>query len=427
MNVLILGGGGREHALAWKIAQSPLLNKLFVAPGNAGTGEVAQNLDVDVNDFKGIAHIIEEKAIDLLIVGPEAPLVGGIKDFFKQDSRFDNLSVFGPDKMGAKLEGSKDWAKSFMEKHNIPTASYKTFFKNELNQAFDYLEHINPPYVLKADGLAGGKGVVICENLQKAREELKAMLNEEKFGDASRKVVIEEFLSGIELSVFVITDGSNYKILPAAKDYKRVGEGDTGLNTGGMGSVSPVPFVDKEFMDKVEKRIIKPTIDGLKHEKIDYNGFIFFGLMNVANNPFIIEYNVRMGDPEAESIIPRIDSDLLELINASADKTLEEKSIEIDTRYSVAVMLTSGGYPGKYEKGKVIKGIDDFEDGLVFHAGTKQKEQVITSGGRVIAVNGIGASLEKALRIAYQGCELIDFDGKYYRKDLGQDLKQYIK
>lgn len=427
MNVLILGGGGREHALAWKIKQSPLLNKLFVAPGNAGTGEISENIDISVDDFKGIANLAEKKAIDMLIVGPEAPLVGGVRDFFQQDSRFSNLSVFGPDKKGAQLEGSKDWAKTFMEKHGIPTAKHKTFTREELNQAFEYLEHMNPPYVLKADGLAGGKGVVICKKLQEAREELKTMLKEKKFGDASGKVVIEEFLSGIELSVFAITDGTNYKLLPSAKDYKRVGEGDTGLNTGGMGAISPVPFADKEFMEKVEKRIIKPTIQGLNAEKIDYNGFIFFGLMNVDNNPLVVEYNVRMGDPEAESIIPRIDSDLLELIKASTSKTLEEISIEIDNRYSVAVMLISGGYPGKYEKGKVIKGIDDFENGLVFHAGTKQKEQVITSGGRVMAINGVGANLEKALSVAYQGCELIDFDGKYYRKDLGQDLIQYIK
>jgi len=426
MNVLILGAGGREHALAWKIKQSTALKKLFVAPGNAGTNEIANNIDLDVDDFQGIGELVIKESIDIVVVGPEAPLVKGIKDYFQKDNRLKTVAVFGPGKQGAMLEGSKDWAKTFMERYQIPTASHRTFSKNELEKAFAYLNSIKAPYVLKADGLAAGKGVVICETIQQAQDELTEMLEKSKFGEASEKVVIEEFLSGMELSVFVITDGKHYKLLPAAKDYKRIGEGDTGLNTGGMGAISPVPFAGDDFMKKVEDQIIKPTISGLQKEQIGYTGFIFFGLMKVENNPFVIEYNVRMGDPEAESIIPRIESDLLDLLHAATNETLSEKSLKMDPRYSASVMLASGGYPGKYEKGKSINGMADVENAFIFHAGTKHNQTIETSGGRVLAITGMALSLEEALQKAYYGCEAINFEGKYFRKDLGQDLMKYL-
>lgn len=426
MNVLVIGGGGREHALAWKIKQSPLLNNLYVAPGNGGTKRIANNISLAVDDFEQIKTLVMDKSIDLVVVGPEAPLVKGIKDFFQSDERLKHLPVFGPDSEGAILEGSKDWAKNFMEKYNIPTAPYKTFHKREPDKALEYLENLTPPYVIKADGLAAGKGVVICHDKQQAHSELASMLERDKFGEASRKVVIEKFLEGIELSVFVITDGWDYKILPSAKDYKRVGEGDTGLNTGGMGSISPVPFAGKDFMDKVEQRIIQPTIRGLQEEKIDYKGFLFFGLMKVDDDPYMIEYNVRMGDPEAESIIPRMETDLLDLMYASTTGHLKEKSLVIDPRHSVSVMLVSGGYPGKYEKGKKITGISQVKNSLIFHAGTKENNYPETSGGRVIAVTGMGDSLETALEETYAGCKVIHFEGKFYRKDIGQDMLKYL-
>ena len=426
MNVLVIGGGGREHAIAWKIKQSPLLRNLYVVPGNGGTKSIAHNISIAVDDFEQIKTQVLSKSIDLVVVGPEAPLVKGIKDFFQNDERLTHIPVFGPDSKGANLEGSKDWAKSFMEKYNIPTAPYKTFHKKEPNKALEYLENLTPPYVIKADGLAAGKGVVICHDKQQAHSELTSMLEHDKFGEASRKVVIEKFLEGIELSVFVITDGSDYKILPSAKDYKRVGEGDTGLNTGGMGSISPVPFAGKDFMDKVEQRIIQPTIKGLQEERIDYKGFIFFGLMKVDDDPYMIEYNARMGDPEAESIIPRIKTDLLDLMHASATGHLKEKSLAIDPRHSVSVMLVSGGYPGKYEKGKEITGISQGQNSLIFHAGTKENAHLETSGGRVMAITGMGDSLEAALEETYAGCKNVHFEGKYYRKDIGQDLLKYL-
>lgn len=427
MNVLVIGGGGREHAIAWKIKQSPLLNNLYVVPGNGGTKNIAHNISLADDDFEQIKTLAVDKSIGMVVAGPEAPLVKGMKDFFQNDEKLKQILFFGPDRKGAALEGSKDWAKNFMKKYGIPTASHKTFNKKELNKALEYLESLTPPYVIKADGLAAGKGVVICHDKQQARSELMAMLEHDKFGKASHKVVIEEFLEGIELSVFVITDGNDYIILPSAKDYKRVGEGDTGLNTGGMGSVSPVPFAGKEFMDKVEQRIIQPTIKGLQEEKIDYKGFIFFGLMKVGNDPYMIEYNVRMGDPEAEAIIPRLDTDLLELMAASSSGHLNEKSLKIDPRYSASVMLVSGGYPEKYEKGKKITGISRVENSIAFHAGTKENDQIETSGGRVIAVTGMGESLENALENAYAGCDSINFEGKYYRKDIGNDLMKYLK
>lgn len=428
MKILIIGGGGREHALAWKIEQSPMLEKLYIAPGNAGTASIGQNINLDINDFGNIRDFVLQKAITLVIVGPEAPLVNGLKDFFDSDATLSHIPVFGPGMEGARLEGSKERAKQFMKKHHIPTAGYQAFGKDELEKALSYLETIPPPYVLKADGLAGGKGVVICEDIKQAAGEVTAMLRDAKFGEASSKVVIEEFMKGIELSVFVITDGTTYRMLPAAKDYKRVGEEDTGLNTGGMGSVSPVPFVDETFMKKVEEQIIKPTIEGLKKEHVDYTGFIFFGLMNMDNNPYVVEYNARMGDPEAESVIPRIRSDLLELIDAATKGKLREKSVDIDQRYSTSVMLVSGGYPGKYAKGIGIDGLEKVSDSIIFHAGTKNdNNQTVTSGGRVIAVTGMDDSMEAALENAYRACQTINFEGKYYRKDIGYDLIKYMK
>ena len=424
MKILLLGSGGREHAIAWKLAQSSKLTKLFIAPGNAGTAKEGTNVDLKISDHKAIKEFVLKENIDMLIVGPEAPLVAGIHDFFLKDEDLKNIGVVGPQSKAAMLEGSKDFAKEFMKRNNIPTALYKTINIDNLTDGFKYLESLKPPYVLKADGLAAGKGVLICQSLVEAKSELNAMIADAKFGDASSKVVIEEFLSGIELSVFVLTDGDSYKILPVAKDYKRIGEGDTGLNTGGMGSISHVPFADDEFMKKIEDRIIKPTIDGLKSENIPYKGFIFFGLINVNNNPFVIEYNVRMGDPEAESVIPRIKSDLLELFSGVANNNLHEKEIKIDEKYTAAIMLVSGGYPGSYETGKEILGLDKTEDCVIFHAGTKsESDKILTSGGRVLAVTSYGKSMGEALEKSYKNAELLSFEGSYYRSDLGFDLK----
>jgi len=425
MNILIIGSGGREHALAWKLIQSPKLKKLYTAPGNAGTGECGTNVNINVSDFKLVKQFVLENDINMVIVGPEAPLVNGFHDNFLEDNLLKSIPVIGPIRKAAMLEGSKDFAKEFMKKYDIPTADFKTFDIKSLNVAYDFLETMKPPYVLKADGLAAGKGVLICESLEIAKNELKEMIENTKFGEASKKVVIEEFLDGIELSVFVLTDGLSYKILPSAKDYKRIGEGDTGLNTGGMGSISPVPFADKTFMDKVEQRIIKPTIEGLNSEGIVYKGFIFFGLINVNGNPLVIEYNVRMGDPEAESVIPRIKSDLLELFEGVADGNLNEKRIEIEEKYSTAIFLVSGGYPGSYDKGIEISGLDKTDKSLLFHAGTtKEKDSGIvkTNGGRVIAISSFGDTMEEALGKSYKTAEAINFEGKYYRKDLGKDL-----
>ena len=422
MNILIIGGGGREHALAWKIAQSPQLESLFIAPGNAGTAEVGTNVPIGVEDFAGIKKLVLDEGIDLVVVGPEVPLVAGITDFFKADLYLRNVAVIGPDKKGAELEGSKDVAKVFMEDYNIPTGQFRTFIDYTVSDGKDYLATLEPPYVLKADGLAAGKGVLIIDNLEEAQQELENML-QGKFGEASKKVVVEEHLAGIELSVFVLTDGEGYVILPEAKDYKRIGEGDTGLNTGGMGAISPVPFAGKAFLEKVEERIVKPTIKGLKQQRIDYKGFIFIGLMNKGGDPYVIEYNVRMGDPESEVILPRIKSDFVELLKATADGKLSEMEIELDERTVSTVMLVSGGYPGSYKKGKEISGIDQVEGSVVFHAGTKSDgEKVLTSGGRVIALSSYGASMKEALEASYRNAELIQFEGKYYRSDIGFDL-----
>ena len=426
MNILILGSGGREYAMAWKIAQSPKTDKLFIAPGNAGTSNLGTNLPLDTSEFAFIKQAVVEHDINLVVVGPEAPLVQGIHDYFLEDEYLKNIKIVGPVKAGAMLEGSKDFAKQFMMRHGIPTAAYQTFNHENLEEGFLFLESLNAPYVLKADGLAAGKGVVILNDLEKAKAELKSMIEDSKFGDASTKVVIEEFLSGIELSVFVLTDGNSYVILPEAKDYKRIGEGDTGLNTGGMGSISPVPFATKEFMDIVETKIIKPTVEGLKKDAISYQGFIFFGLIKVDNEPYVIEYNCRLGDPETESIIPRINSDLVELLVATAEGTLDKQTISIDEQYAATVMLVSGGYPGSYEKGKVISGLNSVNNCIIFHAGTGtdvENNAVKTCGGRVIAVSALGATMEEALNNAYQNAALIQFDGKTLRTDIGFDLK----
>jgi phosphoribosylamine--glycine ligase len=425
MNTLVLGSGGREHALAWKIAESPLNNKLYIAPGNAGTRNVGTNIPVDLDDFKAIGHIAIENDIDLVVVGPEAPLVNGIHDYFLSRDELRSISVIGPVKSGAILEGSKDFAKSFMKKYNIPTAASETFTKDNFDEGLMHLETLKAPFVLKADGLAAGKGVLIIDNLEEAKRELSEMLNDSKFGEASSKVVIEEFLSGIELSVFVLTDGKNYKLLPKAKDYKRIGEGDTGLNTGGMGSISPVSFVNPEFLKKIEDQIVKPTIDGLQKEGIDYKGFIFFGLIKVENDPFVIEYNCRMGDPEAESVIPRIKSDLLELFAAVGNQTLNEHEIKFDERHAATVMLVAGGYPEKYQKGNFITIPENLADCILFHSGTTvdvETGMVKTNGGRVIAVTSYGRSMKEALNNTYKNVDLIDFKNKYFRKDLGFDL-----
>lgn len=425
MNILILGSGGREHAIAWKIAQSPKIKNIFIAPGNAGTRNVGTNIPVELNDFNSIKMLVVENDVDMVIVGPEAPLVDGIYDYFIGDPILKDIPVIGPSKAGALLEGSKSFAKDFMAKHNIPTAAYRTFNSTNLEEGYLFLESLKPPFVLKADGLAAGKGVLIIEDIEEAKSELKSMITEQKFGEASANVVIEEFLSGIELSVFVLTDGEGWVVLPEAKDYKRIGEADTGLNTGGMGSISPVPFATEEFMQKVKERIIAPTVKGLASDSIDYKGFIFFGLINVEGNPYVIEYNCRMGDPEAESVIPRIKTDIVDLFEATANGTLADAEIEFDQRTAAAIMLVSGGYPEHYEKGKVISGIENVNNCIVFHAGTAtdiENNSVKTNGGRVIAVTSLGNSLNNALEQAYANVDLIDFEGKYVRTDLGFDL-----
>ncbi|WP_339665958.1 phosphoribosylamine--glycine ligase [Maribacter arcticus] len=423
MNILILGSGGREHTFAWKLSQSNKLSKLFVAPGNAGTAEIAINVPIGVNDFEAIKKLVLKESIELVLVGPEDPLVNGIHDFFLNDNELNNVAVIGPEKLAATLEGSKEFAKEFMMRHQIPTAQYKSFTSDTVNQGFKFLEELNPPYVLKADGLAAGKGVIILNDLNEAKIELKAMLVDKKFGSASATVVIEEFLDGIELSVFVLTDGDSYKVLPTAKDYKRIGEGDTGLNTGGMGAISPVPFASKEFMDKIEHRIVKPTVEGLKKDKMPYKGFIFIGLIKVGEDPKVIEYNVRMGDPETEVVLPRIKNDLVELLQAVANEKLSEVELLLDDRTATTVMTVSGGYPGSYEKEKEIKGIETIEDSLVFHAGTTIKNgKVVTNGGRVLAITSFGLDFKSALSKSYHNVEKLSFEGMNYRKDLGFDL-----
>jgi len=423
MNILILGSGGREHAFAWKLAQSKKDPKLFIAPGNAGTSQFGTNVDMSATDFAAIKKFVLDNTITMVVVGPEDPLVKGIHDFFLADEALKHIPVIGPGREGAQLEGSKDFSKQFMIRHNIPTAQYQTFTKETLAQGLKFLETLSPPYVLKADGLAAGKGVVIPTTLAEAKAELSDMLANAKFGNASAKVVIEEFLKGIELSVFVLTDGVSYKILPSAKDYKRIGEGDTGLNTGGMGAVSPVPFADEAFLSKVEERVVIPTVNGLKKEGILYKGFIFIGLMNTNGDPFVIEYNCRMGDPETEVVLPRIKSDLLELFDGVANVTLSQKTIEVDQRVASTVMLVAGGYPGDYEKGKVISGLDKVKDSIVFHAGTKEEnEKVLTNGGRIMAVTSLAATMEQALNSSFANAEVITYEGKYYRKDIGNDL-----
>jgi phosphoribosylamine--glycine ligase len=423
MRILLLGSGGREHALAWKIAQSSMLEELFIAPGNAGTRQHGKNVNIDPLNFEQVKTFVLENNIELVLVGPEEPLVNGIHDFFLADEQLSKIAVVGPGKVGAQLEGSKDFAKQFMQRHNIPTAKYATFTKDTLENGYRFLEGTKAPYVLKADGLAAGKGVVILEDLQEAKDELKSMLADAKFGEASTRVVIEQFLKGIELSVFVITDGDSYKILPEAKDYKRIGEGDTGLNTGGMGAVSPVPFADNTFKDKIENQIIIPTIKGLKAEKILYKGFIFFGLINVKGEPYVIEYNCRMGDPETEVVIPRLRSDLLDLLEGVATNTLSERDIQFTEQCAATVMMVSGGYPESYQKGKQIFGINTVTESIVFHAGTSADGPSITSaGGRVLAVTSYGKNLEAALRRSYESIGKIEFDKAYYRKDIGFDV-----
>lgn len=426
MNILVIGNGGREHALCWKIRQSPLCEQIFVAPGNAGTSTVAENVPIGINDFSALGKLCLEKDIKLVVVGPEGPLVNGIRDFFEQDQALKHILMVGPGKSGAQLEGSKDFSKQFMLRHNIPTAKARTFEATDLNSALDYISTCKPPIVLKADGLAAGKGVIISLSQGEARTVIKEMLINKKFGEASSKVLIEEFLNGIELSVFVLADGRDYVILPEAKDYKRIGEGDLGLNTGGMGAVSPVSFASPAFMSKIEERIVKPTVLGLIEEGIDYKGFIFVGIMNVGGEPYVIEYNARMGDPETQAVMPRIKSDFVELLEAAANGNLRDKKIEIDEHHAVTVALVSGGYPGEYKTGKSILGLEKEVDALIFHAGTKkQNNNVLTDGGRVLAITGKGNSLEEARAQVYKTAAQVHWDGLYYRKDIGQDLMNY--
>lgn len=423
MNVLILGSGGREHALAWKIKQSKKCSNLWVAPGNTGTATIATNVNCLVTDFEKIKEIIEENNIEMLVVGPEDPLVAGIYDYFKNDQSLENLHIIGPSKLGAELEGSKDFAKKFMAKHQIPTARYETFTPETLKEGFLFLEKLDPPYVLKADGLAAGKGVLIIQDLQEAKNELENMLTYQKFGKASNKVVIEEFLDGIELSCFVLTNGKEYKILPFAKDYKRIGEKDTGLNTGGMGAVSPVPFIDAKFLEKIEEKIVKPTILGLEKDEIVYNGFVFIGLIKVKDEPLVIEYNVRMGDPETEVVIPRIKSDILELFLAVGTNTLNNFNLEIEDKFASTVVLVSGGYPENFEKGYEISGFENIKDSLIFHAGTRLEDnKIVTNGGRVLAITSFGDSIEESTKTSYQNIDQLYFNKMYYRKDIGKDL-----
>jgi len=426
MNVLVIGNGGREHALCWKIRQSPLCEKIYVAPGNAGTLTIAENVPIGMNDFPALGQFCLDNNVSLIIVGPEGPLVKGIRDHFSSDPTLQNILMIGPGKVGAQLEGSKDFSKQFMLRHGIPTAKARTFVAGELDQAFDYISTCKPPIVLKADGLAAGKGVIISLSQGEAKAVIKEMLVNKKFGEASSRVLIEEFLNGIELSVFVLTDGKDYVILPEAKDYKRIGEGDRGLNTGGMGAVSPVSFATPAFMKKVEDTIIKPTIDGLNKEGIEYKGFIFIGIMNVGGEPYVIEYNARMGDPETQAVMTRIKGDFLELLVAAAEGNLKEKNIEMDDEHAVTVVLVSGGYPGEYATGKAIAGLENEKNALIFHAGTKkQNNNVLTDGGRVLAITGKNSSLEAARTEAYKTVEKVSWDGFYYRRDIGQDLINY--
>ncbi len=423
MNILVLGSGGREHTFAWKIAQSPLCKNLYVAPGNSGTAQIATNVTIGVTDFEAIKALVLDKSIDMVVVGPEDPLVKGIHDYFFNDNALKHVSVIGPKKEAAELEGSKEFAKEFLYRHNIPTAAYESFTKETVENGYTFLETLNPPYVLKADGLAAGKGVVILNNLDEAKAELKSMLVDAKFGEASTKVVIEEFLDGIELSCFVLTDGKHYKILPTAKDYKRIGEGDTGLNTGGMGAVSPVPFATEEFLNKIEERIVKPTINGFKKDNLPYIGFVFIGLIKVGNDPKVIEYNVRMGDPETEVVLPRLKNDFVEILQAMSNQTLDTINIEIEERAATTIMLVSGGYPEAYEKGKEITGTNTVDDSILFHAGAQIKDnKIVTSGGRVMAITSYGNTYQEAIKKSYQNIEKLHFDKMYYRKDIGFDL-----
>lgn len=423
MNILLLGSGGREHALAWKLSRSSALESLFIAPGNAGTQSLGKNLALDPNDFEAVKKIVLDNHINMVVVGPEAPLVNGIADYFESEDDLKGVSIVGPNKTAAQLEGSKDFAKAFMKRHNIPTANYGTFTKSTLKEGLAFLENMKAPYVLKADGLAAGKGVLIIEDLAEAKAELNNMLVDDKFGNAGSKVVIEEFLDGIEMSAFVLTDGDGFKIFPDAKDYKRIGEGDTGLNTGGMGAISPVPFAEGGFSDKVYNQVIIPTIKGLKKDGIEYRGFIFFGLISVNGDPYVIEYNCRLGDPETEVVLPRLKSDLIDLFEGVATSTLSERDIEFDPRTAATVMMVSGGYPESYEKGKTIYGLNGVKDALVFHAGTSSDgPAVMTAGGRVLAVTSFGKDIESALAVSYENCNQIEFEGAYYRKDIGYDL-----
>ena len=423
MTILILGSGGREHTFAWKVAQSPLCKTLYVAPGNSGTAQIAENVNIGVNDFPAIKELVLSKGIDMVVVGPEDPLVQGVHDYFLNDGELKHISVIGPQAAAAQLEGSKEFAKEFLIRHGIPTAAYQSFDASNVEEGYKFLATLKPPFVLKADGLAAGKGVLILNDLNEAKAELKSMLVDAKFGSASSKVVIEEFLDGIELSCFVLTDGKHYKILPTAKDYKRIGEGDTGLNTGGMGAISPVPFATEEFLNKIEERIVKPTIIGLQKDNLPYKGFIFIGLIKVGNDPKVIEYNVRMGDPETEVVLPRLKNDLVEIFKAMSNQTLDKIKIEIDNRAATTVMMVSGGYPEAYEKGKEITGLENIKDSIPFHAGAILKdEKIVTSGGRVMAITSYGDTYQEAIKKSYQNIEKLHFDKMYYRKDIGFDL-----